>query len=165
MSAVPGVAEVSLGHCQGFIRFLLQSCGPADASLQMLKGKERERERRGPGWVSESAFRAAFVAVNGRAHGIHVNLFRWWLQPELPALITLPSASAALRGGLISRLFLSSNGSLCSGVQAMKTALNLPPASPQLFNTWVLFLLICLSNYPNFSAFPHQRFPKLFIVF
>lgn len=47
----------------------------------------------------------------------------------------------------------------------MKTALNLPPASHQLFNTWVLFLLICLSNYPNFSGFPHQRFPKLFIVF
>lgn len=65
VSAVPAVVEVSLGQCQGFTRLLLQSCGPAAASLQMLKGKERER--RGPGWVSESPFRAAFVAVNGRA--------------------------------------------------------------------------------------------------
>lgn len=40
VSAVPGVAEISLGPCQGFIRPLLQSCGPAAASLQMLKGKE-----------------------------------------------------------------------------------------------------------------------------
>lgn len=46
-----------------FTRFLLQSCGPAAASLQMLKGKEQER--RGPGWVSEIPSRAAFVAVNG----------------------------------------------------------------------------------------------------
>lgn len=43
VSAVPAVAEVSLGQCQGSIRLLLQSCGPAAASLQMLKGKERER--------------------------------------------------------------------------------------------------------------------------
>lgn len=38
VSAVPGVVEVSLG--QDFIRLLLQSCGPAAASLQMLKGEE-----------------------------------------------------------------------------------------------------------------------------
>lgn len=47
----------------------------------------------------------------------------------------------------------------------MKTTLNLPPASHQLFNTWILLFLFCLSNYPNFSSFSHQRFPKLFIVF
>lgn len=43
VSAVPAVAEVSLGQCQGSIRLLLQPCGPSAASLQMLKGKERER--------------------------------------------------------------------------------------------------------------------------
>lgn len=47
VSPVPGVVEVSLGQCQGFIRLLLQPCGPAAASLQMLKGKERERGRGG----------------------------------------------------------------------------------------------------------------------
>lgn len=61
--------------------FLLRSCGPVAASFQMFKGKKQER--RGEGSVSESPFSAAFITVNGIAHGIlvvHVNLFRWWLQ-------------------------------------------------------------------------------------
>lgn len=57
--------------------FLLQSCGPAAASLQMVEGKKHEKW--GGGSVSESLLSAAFTAANG-ALVVHMNLFRWWLQ-------------------------------------------------------------------------------------
>lgn len=47
----------------------------------------------------------------------------------------------------------------------MKTALNLPPASHQLFNTCILFLLICLSNYPNFFQFLSSAFSQALYCF
>lgn len=57
----------------------------------MFKGK-KAREA-GEGSVSESPFSAAFITVNGTAHGIlvvHVNLFRWWLQLKVHVAVSSP---------------------------------------------------------------------------
>lgn len=73
--------------------FLLRSCGPAAAFLQMFKGKKQER--RGEGSVSKSPFRTAFITVNRIAHGIlviHVNLFRWWWL-QLKGRVTVSSSA------------------------------------------------------------------------
>ena len=70
---------------------LLWFCGPAAASLQMFKGKKQERRRESS--VSESPFSAAFITVDGLAHGIlvvHVNLFRWWLRLKGRAAVSSP---------------------------------------------------------------------------
>lgn len=88
--AASGMLEV-LAHIKASSDFLLQSCGAVAVSLQMFKGQKQEEE--GEGWGSESPFSAAFMAVNGIAHGVlvvHVNLFRWWLQLKGRAAASSP---------------------------------------------------------------------------
>lgn len=110
--------------------------------------------------VSESPF----VAANGMASGvpiIHLNPFRPCLQ------LWADGSELCLGKCCPSGFFFPSIPLLSWLLMLVKTAINLPPAFFQLFNTCILFLLVCLCNNPIFfSPGPsHQRFPKLLIVF
>lgn len=120
----------------------------------------KEKSKRGGGQAGFLKSLPELLLWLWMAQHAHVNLFRWWLQPELPALITSAKCQCCpLRGGLISHLFLSSNGSLCSGSQPWKQLLIylLPPTNyliPGFYSFSFVFLTTLISPVSLISVFP-----------